>query len=91
MNWSQYSRFVGDIFGAPLALEALVAFFLESTFIGLWIFGWNRLPKLVHLAYWTAASRSVAKGKVLVSALERYPAPTCDAFTASIARSQSVS
>ncbi|MFD4458732.1 cytochrome ubiquinol oxidase subunit I [Nocardia sp. NPDC058480] len=50
MNWSEYSRFVGDIFGAPLALEALIAFFLESTFIGLWIFGWTRLPKLVHLA-----------------------------------------
>ena len=45
MNWSDYSRFVGDIFGAPLAIEALVAFFLESTFIGLWIFGWDRLPK----------------------------------------------
>lgn len=50
MNWSEYSRFVGDVFGAPLAMEALVAFFLESTFIGLWIFGWNRLPKLLHLA-----------------------------------------
>ncbi|MBB4854692.1 cytochrome d ubiquinol oxidase subunit I [Mycobacteroides chelonae] len=50
MNWSEYSRFVGDVFGAPLALEGLVAFFLESTFLGLWIFGWNRLPKLVHLA-----------------------------------------
>jgi cytochrome d ubiquinol oxidase subunit I len=50
MNWSDYSRFVGDIFGAPLALEALVAFFLESTFLGLWIFGWDRLPKTVHLA-----------------------------------------
>jgi len=50
MNWSEYSRFVGDIFGAPLALEGLVAFFLESSFIGLWIFGWTRLPKLVHLA-----------------------------------------
>ena len=48
MNWSEYSRFVGDIFGAPLALEALVAFFLESTFIGLWIFGWDRLPRGVH-------------------------------------------
>lgn len=45
MNWSEYSRFVGDVFGAPLALEALVAFFLESTFLGLWIFGWTRLPK----------------------------------------------
>ncbi|MFZ2625476.1 MAG: cytochrome ubiquinol oxidase subunit I [Propionibacterium sp.] len=50
MNWSEYSRFVGDIFGAPLALEALIAFFLESTFIGLWIFGWGRLPKGLHLA-----------------------------------------
>lgn len=50
MNWSEYSRFVGDIFGAPLALEALVAFFLESTFLGLWIFGWDRLSRRVHLA-----------------------------------------
>ena len=50
MNWSDYSRFVGDIFGAPLAIEGLLAFFLESTFIGLWIFGWDRLPKKVHLA-----------------------------------------
>ncbi|MFD4367231.1 cytochrome ubiquinol oxidase subunit I [Rhodococcus sp. NPDC058521] len=50
MNWSEYSRFVGDVFGAPLALEGLVAFFLESTFLGLWIFGWGRLPKVVHLA-----------------------------------------
>lgn len=50
MNWSEYSRFVGDIFGAPLAIEALVAFFLESTFLGVWIFGWDRLPKKVHLA-----------------------------------------
>lgn len=50
MNWSEYSRFVGDIFGAPLAFEGLIAFFFESTFIGLWIFGWGRLPRLVHLA-----------------------------------------
>ena len=49
MNWSEYSRFVGDIFGAPLALEALIAFFLESTFLGMWIFGWDRLSKGVHL------------------------------------------
>ncbi|MDR1387885.1 MAG: cytochrome ubiquinol oxidase subunit I [Propionibacteriaceae bacterium] len=49
MNWSEYSRFVGDIFGAPLALEALIAFFLESTFLGIWIFGWGRLSKGVHL------------------------------------------
>lgn len=50
MNWSAYSRFVGDIFGAPLAFEALIAFFFESTFIGLWIFGWDKLPKKIHLA-----------------------------------------
>lgn len=50
MNWSEYSRFVGDIFGAPLAIEALMAFFIESTFLGLWIFGWDRLSKGVHLA-----------------------------------------
>jgi cytochrome bd ubiquinol oxidase subunit I len=56
MNWSEYSRFVGDVFGAPLAMEALLAFFLESTFLGVWIFGWDRLPKKVHLAsIWAAA------------------------------------
>src|ERR1700747_1913112 len=51
MNWSECSRFVGDVFGAPLAMEGLAAFFFESTFIGLWIFGWNRLPPLVDLAF----------------------------------------
>jgi len=50
MNWSQYSRFVGDIFGAPLAIEALLAFFLESTFLGIWIFGWDKLSKGAHAA-----------------------------------------
>ncbi|CAM4067187.1 Cytochrome bd-II oxidase subunit 1 [Mycobacterium basiliense] len=50
MNWSEYSKFVGDIFGAPLAMEGLMAFFFESTFLGLWIFGWSRLPRLMHLA-----------------------------------------
>ena len=56
MNWSDYSRFVGDVFGAPLAMEGLLAFFLESTFLGLWIFGWNRLSPRVHLAtIWLAA------------------------------------
>ncbi len=49
MAWSEYSRFVGDIFGAPLAIEALVAFFLESTFLGVWIFGWDKLSKGLHL------------------------------------------
>ncbi len=50
MNWSEYSRFVGDIFGAPLAIEALLAFFLESTFLGIWIFGWDRLSPRMHAA-----------------------------------------
>ncbi|HET9172716.1 MAG TPA: cytochrome ubiquinol oxidase subunit I [Actinospica sp.] len=56
MAWSSYSRFVGDVFGAPLAIEGLLAFFLESTFLGLWIFGWDRLPRRVHAAcIWLAA------------------------------------
>ena len=50
MNWSAYSRFVGDIVGVPLAIETLLAFFIESTFIGIWIFGWNKLPKALHAA-----------------------------------------
>lgn len=59
MNWSEYSRFVGDIFGAPLAMEALVAFFLESTFLGLWVFGWDKLSKKLHLlAIWIVAISS---------------------------------
>jgi len=60
MNWSEYSRFVGDIFGVPLAIEALLAFFLESTFLGIWIFGWDRLPKGLHAAaIWLVAIGSV--------------------------------
>ncbi len=56
MAWSNYSRFVGDIFGIPLAIEALMAFFLESTFIAVWLFGWNRLPKGIHLlSIWLVA------------------------------------
>ncbi len=59
MGWSEYSRFVGDIFGAPLAVEALMAFFVESTFLGLWIFGWDRLSKPLHLGtIWMVAIAS---------------------------------
>jgi len=59
MNWSEYARFMGDIFGAPLALEALTAFFLESVFIGLWIFGWDRISKRLHaLCIWIVAFAS---------------------------------
>jgi cytochrome d ubiquinol oxidase subunit I len=50
LSWSGLSHYAGDVFGAPLAMETLVAFFLESTFLGLWIFGWGRLPKWPHLA-----------------------------------------
>jgi len=56
MNWAAYSRFVGDIFGTPLAIEATAAFFLESTFIGLWIFGWKRLsPRMHAFTIWLVA------------------------------------
>ena len=59
MNWSEYSRFMGDIFGAPLALEALTAFFLESTMLGIWIFGWNRLSERTHcIVIWLTAFAS---------------------------------
>ncbi|WP_028476204.1 cytochrome ubiquinol oxidase subunit I [Nocardia sp. CNY236] len=69
MNWSEYSRFVGDVFGAPLALEGLVAFFMESTFLGLWIFGWTRLPKLLHLAaIWVVAIGVNASAYFIVAA-----------------------
>ncbi len=69
MNWSAYSTFVGDVFGAPLAMEALLAFFLESTFIGLWIFGWERLPRRVHLAsIWLAAIGSNLSAFFILSA-----------------------
>ncbi len=69
MNWSDYSRFVGDIFGAPLAFEGLIAFFFESTFIGLWIFGWSRLPRLVHLAcIWIVAFGVNASAYFIIAA-----------------------
>jgi cytochrome d ubiquinol oxidase subunit I len=69
MNWSNYSRFVGDIFGAPLAIEALLAFFLESTFLGLWIFGWDRLPKRIHLGcIWAAAIGTLLSAYFILAA-----------------------
>ncbi|MEO3807520.1 cytochrome ubiquinol oxidase subunit I [Sphaerisporangium sp. B11E5] len=61
LNWSGLSHFAGDVFGAPLAMETLIAFFLESTFLGLWIFGWNRLPRGLHLAcIWLVALTAYA-------------------------------
>ena len=69
MNWAEYSRYVGDIFGAPLAIEATVAFFLESVFIGVWIFGWNVVSKKVHLlSIWLVAIASNVSGLVILMA-----------------------
>src|SRR5262245_4132990 len=69
MNWSAYSRFVGDVFGAPLAMEGLAAFFLESTFLGLWLFGWARLPKRVHLAcVWLVAFGAALSAAFIMAA-----------------------
>lgn len=63
MNWSEYARFVGDIFGAPLAIEGLMAFFLESTFLGVWIFGWDKISKRMHVAaMWLVALASNISG-----------------------------
>ena len=69
MAWSEYSRFVGDVFGAPLAIEGLAAFFLESTFLGLWIFGWDRLPPKVHNAcMWIAATGTLLSAYFILAA-----------------------
>jgi cytochrome d ubiquinol oxidase subunit I len=69
LAWSAYSRFVGDVFGSLLAMEALLAFFLESTFLGLWIFGWDRLPKRLHLAaLWAAVIGSVVSAYFIIAA-----------------------
>ena len=69
MNWSTYSKFVGNIFGAPLAIEGLAAFMLEATFLGLWIFGWNRLSPRVHLAtLWIAVLGSWLSGYFILVA-----------------------
>ena len=83
MNWSEYSRFVGDVFGVPLAIEALLAFFMESTFIGVWMFGRNRLPRWVHLlsiwlvsigtmlsALWILAANSFMQEPVGIAVVE---------------------
>ncbi len=76
MNWAEYSRFVGDIFGAPLAIEATVAFFLESTLIGLWIFGWNKISKKAHaltIALVAFAANLSALWIILANAWQQHP------------------
>src|SRR6266487_2213779 len=69
MNWGAYSRLVGNIFGAPLAMEGLAAFFLESTFLGLWLFGWDRLPRRIHLlTIWAVCLGSVLSAAFIMAA-----------------------
>ena len=69
MNWSAYSRVVGNIFGAPLAMEGLGAFFLESTFLGLWLFGWDKLSRRVHLAtIWAVSLGTVLSAAFIMAA-----------------------
>jgi len=69
MNWSAYSAYVGNIFGGPLAMEGLLAFFLESTFLGVWLFGWDRLPRRVHLAcIWLVAAATMISAAFIMAA-----------------------
>jgi cytochrome bd-type quinol oxidase subunit 1 len=69
MNWGAYSRLVGNVFGAPLAMEGLGAFFLESTFLGLWLFGWDKLPRRLHLAtIWAVAFGSAFSALFILAA-----------------------
>jgi cytochrome bd ubiquinol oxidase subunit I len=69
MDWGAYSRLVGNVFGAPLAMEGLAAFFLESTFLGLWLFGWDKLPRRVHLAtIWAVAAGTALSAMFIMAA-----------------------
>ncbi len=69
MNWSAYSRLVGNVFGGPLAMEGLVAFFLESTFLGIWVFGWNKLSKKAHLVtIWLVAAGTMLSAAFIMAA-----------------------
>ncbi|MGQ7295906.1 cytochrome ubiquinol oxidase subunit I [Quadrisphaera sp. KR29] len=89
MAWSEYSRFVGDVFGAPLAIEGLAAFFVESTFLGLWIFGWGRLPKLVHLGcIWAVAVAVNASAYFILAANSWMQHPVGVAYNPSTGRAE---
>ncbi|MEN8237617.1 MAG: cytochrome ubiquinol oxidase subunit I [Actinomycetota bacterium] len=91
MAWSDYSRFVGDVFGAPLAMEALVAFFLESTFLGLWIFGWGRLPEKLHLAtIWAVAAGTWLSGYFIIAANSWMQHPVGAIYNAQTGRAEMV-
>ena len=89
MNWSDYSRFVGDIFGAPLAIEGLLAFFLESTFLGLWIFGWDKLKPGLHLAtIWIAAIGTLLSSYFILAANSFMQHPVGFTFNAAKGRAE---
>ena len=89
MNWSSYSRFVGDIFGAPLAMEGLIAFFLESTFLDLWIFGWDRLSKKLHLVtIWVAATGTLLSAYFILAANAFMQHPVGYVYNASTGRAE---
>ncbi len=92
MNWSQYSRYVGDVFGAPLAMEGLAAFFLESTFLGLWLFGWGRLSPKVHLtAIWLLAIGTVLSAYFILAANSWMQHPVGYTFNAAAGRAEMTS
>lgn len=92
LNWSEYSRFVGDIFGAPLAMEALLAFFLESVFLGMWIFGWDRLPKKVHLmSIWLGAIGTLLSAIFILAANSWMQNPVGSHFNAANGRAEMTS
>jgi cytochrome d ubiquinol oxidase subunit I len=91
MGWSDYSRFVGDIFGAPLAMEALVAFFLESTFLGLWIFGWDRLSRKLHLAtIWAVVAGTWISAYFIIAANSWMQHPVGAVYNATTGRAEMV-
>ncbi|GAB2758823.1 cytochrome ubiquinol oxidase subunit I [Nocardioides salsibiostraticola] len=89
MNWSDYSRFVGDVFGAPLAIEGLLAFFLESTFLGLWIFGWDRLSPRLHAAcMWLVHLGTLFSGYFILAANSWMQNPVGFAFNPDTGRAE---
>ena len=89
MNWSDYSRFVGDVFGAPLAIEGLLAFFLESTFLGLWIFGWDRLSPRLHVAcMWTVHVGTLLSAYFILAANSWMQHPVGFAFNPDTGRAE---
>lgn len=91
MNWNEYSRFVGDVFGAPLAMEALAAFFVESTFLGLWIFGWDKLNKKIHLAcIWAVAVSTALSAYFILAANSWMQHPVGAVFNPETGRAEMV-